>query len=148
MKPLLGTLWKFYKYLDEKIGYADKLFWIPSGNTVGFYKYNGHIPWDDDIDIGFQIEDSFEDYITFLINCIKGGFNVNLHIIVDENKVAEWYDNNKVVNLVLNNKNPSWEHIKESDFRELMRVNPSKLCFGNVTLTEHAWKKICGPINI
>jgi hypothetical protein len=144
-----GTLWKLYKFLYEKVTHSDKLFWIPSGNSVGFLKYNGHIPWDDDIDIGFQIDNNdFNTYITFLVNSIKKGFIVNLHMMKDENMVdIDWYNNDEVVNLVLNTENPSWNHIKETDLRELMRTDPSKLHFGNITLKESVWKNICSKFN-
>ena len=144
-----GTLWKLYKFLYEKIEHSDKLFWIPSGNSVGFLKYNGHIPWDDDIDIGFQIneDNDFDTYITFLVNCIKKGFIVNLHMMKDENSKVDWYNNDTVLNLVLDNSNISWPHIKESDFRNLMKSNPNKLHFGNVTLKESVWTNICNKFN-
>ena len=138
----IGTTWKLYKYLQEESKYKNKLFWIASGNTVGFFKYHGHIPWDDDIDIGFEIHNHGE-YIDFLIECINKGFVVNLHLRRENNDKLNWYENDNIVNLILNNtENPSWPHIKENEFRQLIREDPTKLYFGSITILEYQWKKI------
>ena len=139
----IATVWKLYKYLHETSKYSDNLFWITSGNSAGFFKYGGHIPWDDDIDIGFKINNNFDTYIAFLMECIKCNLIVNLHLKKDINSTANWYDNSTVVNLVLDSRpNPSWNFIKETEFRNLIKENPSKLYFANVTITEFVWKKM------
>lgn len=143
-----GTTWKIYKYLDETSKYKDNLMWIPSGNTIGFFKYNGHIPWDDDIDIGFKIHNNFDDYVTFLVECIKKGFIVNLHMMGNKDEKLNWYENDVVANLILDSTtSPSWSHIKESDFRKLLKTNPNKFHFGSVTIKEHLWAKICKKLD-
>ena len=139
-----GTLWKLYKYLDEHVKYADNLIWIPSGNTIGYLKYNGHIPWDDDIDIGFKVTNNYDVYISFLLECIKKGLIVNLHITKVDNDDLNWYENDIVVNLIPDNvANPSWSFMKEADFRNILKNNPSKFHFASVTINEYKWKKIC-----
>lgn len=139
-----GTLWKLYKYLNETSKYSNNFIWIPSGNSIGFLKYNGHIPWDDDIDIGFQINDNFDTYITFLIECINKGFIVNLHITKVDDDTINWYDNDKTVNLILDSRSdPNWSFIKVNDFRNMLKEHPSRFHFASVTLQEIYWKKIC-----
>lgn len=143
-----GTLWKLLKYVDENIKHADHLFWIPSGNTIGYLKYNGHIPWDDDIDIGFKIINNYDIYVSFLIECIKKGLIVNLHIKKVDNNNLNWYENDTVVNLIFDHvANPSWNFMKESDFRNLLKSTPNKFHFASVTLHEFHWKKICTKLD-
>ncbi len=146
----IATIWKLYKYLHEKNKYSKYLFWMSSGNTVGWYKYNkSHIPWDDDIDIGFEVNGSYDEYINFLISCIHDGFIVNLHVRKVDDYKGNWYDNDSVVNLLLDSDgNPPWNHMKESTFRNLMKTNPSKLLFGNITLREECWLKIAKKLHL
>lgn len=144
----IATVWKMYKYISEK---SDKLFWIASGNTVGYYKYNGHIPWDDDIDIGFHTDDYFSNYIDFLEICIKDRFIVNLHMKKDYNdNNTIWYENDKVVNLLLDSdkNNPPWNHIKVSELRKIMKNNPDRLYFGNITMKDSKWLKLSKKLEI
>ena len=138
----VATMWKLYKYLHETSKQSGNLFWITCGNTAGYFKYNGHIPWDDDIDIGFVV-DNYDDYISFLIESINKGLIVNLHFEKEENPTINWYENDEVKNLILDNKpNPSWNFIRESEFRKIIRANPSKFHFASVTINEYFWKKI------
>ena len=139
----IASIWKLYKYLYETSKHRDNLFWITCGNTAGYFKYNGHIPWDDDIDIGFQIINNYDDYIAFLIECINKGLIVNLHFEKKEDPTINWYENDKVINLILENKpNPSWNFIKENEFRKILKTNPSKFHFASITINEYSWKKI------
>ena len=143
----IATVWKLYKFLYEKSKYGHRLFWASCGNTVGYFKYHGHIPWDDDIDIAFEVNDDLNDYIDFLIECIKNGFIVNLQMKRESNDKLNWYENNKIVNLILDRPTiPSWSHIQETDFRCLMKNDPSKLYFANVTLKENNWVKIANNL--
>jgi len=139
----IASVWKLYKYLYETSKLRDNLFWITCGNTAGYFKYNGHIPWDDDIDIGFQIINNYDDYISFLIECINKGLIVNLHFEKKEDPTINWYENDTVINLILDSKpNPSWNFIKESEFRKIIKTNPSKFHFASITINEYPWKKI------
>lgn len=147
----IATVWKLYKYLYEKNKYANKLFWIGSGNTVGKSKYGGNLAWDDDIDIGFEVEDpnTFGNYIDFLTECLKDGFIVNLHMRKVDDPNIPWYENEQVVNLLLDtNRTPSWNHIKLTNFKKLMKITPYKLYFANVTLKESSWIKIAKKLNM
>ncbi|MCJ7637264.1 MAG: hypothetical protein MUO21_07210, partial [Nitrososphaeraceae archaeon] len=147
----IATIWKLYKYLYEKNKHGKKIFWMSSGNTVGYYKYNGQICWDDDIDLGFEVDDpnTFSNYIDFFVECLKDGFIVNLHMKKVDTEEIPWYENDQVVNLLLDSdRNPPWNHIKVTDFKNLMKTNPSKLLFGNVTLREECWLKIAKKLNL
>ncbi|QKF93500.1 hypothetical protein QKU48_gp0042 [Fadolivirus algeromassiliense] len=144
----IATLWKLYHFLYERSRYSKNLFWGVCGNTVGYFKYHGHIPWDDDIDIGFEINNNFDEYVDFLIECIKNGFIINLHIKKEDNDKLNWYENNVIVNLVLDSYTPTWSHIKESEFRQMMINNPSKLFFANVTLNEQPWLRIAKQMGL
>jgi len=147
----IATVWKLYKYLYEKSKYGKKLFWIPSGNSIGYHKYQGsHIPWDDDIDIGFELDNAnHKEYIDFLIESMKRGFIVNLHFKRVEDDKLDWYENEMSVNLIFDqDRKPSWNHIRESEFRKLMIDNPSKFYFGNVTLREDCFLKIAKKLGL
>lgn len=145
----VATIWKLYKCIYEKNKLSGKLFWISCGNTAGYFKYHGHIPWDDDIDIGFEIDNVIDDYVDFLVECIKGGFNVNLQMKKENNDKLNWYENKKVVNLILDQKNtPAWNHIKVTDFKKLISDDYTQLHFANVTLREGSWIKIAKKFNV
>lgn len=149
-EPLyIATIWKMYKYLYENSKFGQKLFWISCGNTIGLLKYNGHIPWDDDIDIGFEIDNGFNEYIDFLIECIKIGFIVNLNFKKQHGKELSWYNNVASINLIFDHdKTPIWEHMREMDFRKLMNKNPNDFYFANITLREECWLKIAARFNM
>lgn len=145
----IATLWKLYKYLHETSKYSNNLFWITCGNTAGYFKYNGHIPWDDDIDIGFKITNNYDDYIAFLIECINCGLIVNLHLKKKDDDKINWYENDTVVNLILDSRQtPTWNHIRENEFRKLIKTNPSKFHFASVTIHEYYWKKIANNFEL
>lgn len=139
----IATSWKLYKYLYETVNYTQNLFWITCGNTAGYFKYNGHIPWDDDIDIGFRITNNFDEYIAFLMECISKGLIVNLHFKKDKKSNLKWYDNDMIINLIHDNvPNPNWKFIKETDFRNIINANSTHFYFASITIDQIPWRKI------
>ena len=139
----IATLWKLYKYLYQTVNYTQNLFWITCGNTAGYVKYHGHIPWDDDIDIGFRITNNFDEYIAFLMECISRGLIVNLHFKKNMKSDLEWYDNETTINLIPNNvPRPEWKFIREADFRKIINTSPTIFYFASITINQISWIKI------
>mgnify|MGYP005845015077 CR=1 FL=1 len=70
----------FHSMLRYLVKYrnGNNLFMFDSGNSLGYYRYNGHLPWDDDVDLAMKF-DNYQELRNFLIDCIKNGFIVGLY---------------------------------------------------------------------
>lgn len=57
MNDLQRTEWKLLKCFAEVCGKLDLKFFLVCGSALGAVKYQGFIPWDDDIDVAMYRED-------------------------------------------------------------------------------------------
>lgn len=59
-----------YRIFQKLTMFTQNLFLIPSGNTLGLLKHGGHLPWDDDVDLGFVFQDKQE--LVDFVNTVLG----------------------------------------------------------------------------
>lgn len=123
-----------YKILEAVSLLTSQLIYIPSGNSLGLLKYNGHIPWDDDVDVGFASNDtSFADFFNFIEQILQTGlFVCRVHTRLD----TSYTDSNWTLNSKLETLN------QDLTFAEFKKRTLEKTYFINVCFKENVRCKI------
>ena len=127
--------------------YGKQLFYMTSGNSVGYFKYGGHIPWDDDLDLGFYDRSSqpFGDYLNFLESALKQGFLVNFYLRDSTVASENWWENKKMFSLAL-------EHTGDNimsciRLREFLTSSAKDFYFANITYNPDNWFKLLKEVS-
>lgn len=144
----ISGIYTLYDFIINNCSdYREKLIAIPSGNTVGFKKYFGHFPWDDDLDVGFTIEnekDFAKDVCGFIEKCLSFK-QLNVYAHVKKNisiYPQDWTTNSSLINIVKENNSLNSNKMSLSEFSNRLCDNKEYLYFINVSFNAVYWEQL------
>ena len=147
----IAGLYLLYSKLT-RLKYSENIFYITSGNALGYFKYGCHLPWDDDLDLGFKSDSSFDNYLNFFETCLRENFIVNVYLKSEKPDTGKWYEDKHLYHLVLDNplsnkQNANPNSISVNELRSIVKTDPSRFFFGNVTFKLETWQNILKEID-
>jgi len=140
-------------YLYQKLtasAFREQIFYITSGNALGLIKYGAHLPWDDDLDLGFKTDHNMKSYLSFLEWALTMGYVVNF-FLRDSNNVKsdsnEWYQEKKLYSLVLEHctaqvQSTVCNSMTPSELEDVIATRPGDFFFANITFNEKVWQNL------